>query len=219
MKKIMSGLAILCTLYTYASAADSLRSSTKELAQLCVSIQSVTPPTNGDTKKYKTISHSLKYSNKENYYWYQLKKDWAVGQECQLVIKQLPPNGFLYIFTVDGMNTPEMLGLLNLDSVHKAGRALPFTFNTLTLKYAGQERLCMWYAKNIIDGYEAMAMGIEFTHGDFTTRNRLQLGSRLLAQSNYWNLTKKEIGFIARQNEGEIPETAVLPIIIEFEIH
>ena len=219
IKHLILVMFVLTALQASAREADSLHSPIKNADKFCVAVQSVTLAADGVTRQYENIGQGLKHDKKDNSTWYLLKKKWLAGQQYRLLFKQVPTTGRLYIFSVDGINTPKIYGVLNMDSMYKAMALTPGMLDTMSLKYTGQERLCLWYTKSELPAYENLIMGIELTHGNFTARTNLQLGSSLLLPAPYWYFTKKTIGFVALNSDAAMPGTAVLPVIIEFDIH
>jgi hypothetical protein len=216
LKKLILAAFILYCKEGYALPGDTLRGIVKSTDKFYVVVQHVTLDSGGN--KYENVSPKLKYDGEAGYHWYLLKKNWLAGQKYRLLFKQAPASGVLYIFTVDAMNTPEIYGVLHLDSMRRGG-TFPDAKHTLSLNYQGKERLCIWYAKNEITEYEKVILGIEMTRGDFIVRNNGQLGNNLLRPGASWNFTRKAIGFVTRGGIDAAPNEAVLPVIIQFQIN
>lgn len=168
---------------------------------------------------YANINPKLMYDFGFQYPYYQTDgKKWKTGDQLQFNFSQLPSKGFLYIFSVDGTNTPEILPTIKLDSTTKFPLVYPEKAKALTFKVAGTERICVWYATKAIPNVDKLIMGIELTMGSFVYRNNGQLGSRLVLPSFGWHLNDKQYGFTTNPLFFQFTENNVLPLIIECDV-
>jgi hypothetical protein len=182
-------------------------------------IQQVLLDTTNTHIAYTEVHPKLMYDFGFQYPYYQTDgKKWKMGDQMQFNFSQLPSKGFLYIFSVDGTNTPEILPVINLDSTLKLPLVYPDKAKALTFKVSGTERICIWYATKPIPNVEKLIMGIELTMGSFVNRNNGQLGNKLVLPSSGWHLIDKQYGFTTNASNFQFTDNNVLPLIIECEV-
>jgi hypothetical protein len=168
---------------------------------------------------YANVNPKLVYDFGSQYPYYQTEgKKWRTGDQIQLDFSHLPSTGILYLFSVDGSNTPLILPEIKLDTSIKLPHVYPNNLKALTFKVTGTERICIWYAPKPIPNIEKLIMGIELTMGSFAYRNNGQLGRRLVLPSYGWHLNVKQFGFSTNKSLFQFAENNVLPIIIECEV-
>ena len=76
-------------------------------------IQQVQLDTTNTHIAYTEVHPKLMYDFGFQYPYYQTDgKKWKTGDQMQFNFSQLPSKGFLYVFSVDGTNTPEILPVI-----------------------------------------------------------------------------------------------------------
>jgi hypothetical protein len=212
---------ILAVVFTFRLSAQSdLSKSDVSLSDtLQFTIKQVRVDSIHSKITYTDISPKLVYDFKSQYPYYQTEgKKWKTGDQIQFYFSQLPAKGILYVFSVDGSSTPEILPEIKLDRTINFPIVYPDTLKALTFKVTGTERICIWYAPKPVPNVEKLIMGIELTIGNFVYRNNGQLGSRLVLPSYGWNFNDKQFGFATNTAAFQFAENNVLPIIIECDV-
>jgi hypothetical protein len=212
---------ILAVVFTFRLSAQSdLSKSDVSLSDtLQFTIKQVRVDTIHSKITYTNINPKLVYDFKSQYPYYQTEgKKWKTGDQVQFYFSQLPSKGILYVFSVDGSSTPEILPEIKLDRTINFPIVYPDTLKALTFKVTGTERICIWYAPKPVPNVEKLIMGIELTMGNFAHRNNGQLGNRLVLPSYGWNFNDKQFGFATNTTAFQFAENNILPIIIECDV-
>lgn len=165
----------------------------------------------------KKLNSVLQYDFVGQYPFYTTDKmDWKTNDQFTIKFNQIPDSGFVYVFTLDGRNTPRLHFMAKLDSLKKPLN-LPDTTKALTLTQLGDEYLCIWFSKNVIPQHEKLINGIEMTRGTFMERTAKQIGERLIYPAYNWNFLPKEFAIITKDTTT-FPINGILPIIVRFNV-
>jgi len=146
------------------------------------------------------------------------KWQWQVGDQIQFRFNKLPPNGYIYVFSIDGANNATILPLIKIDSSLKLPLIYPDSTKAMTFDKIGIERICLWYSKDSISNVNKKIEGIELTYGSFVFRANGQIAGKLLLPSMGWHFFDANIGFITDATLYRIPDGFILPTIIEFDL-
>lgn len=165
------------------------------------------------------IAPELVYDFTYQYPFYRLKeKAWRPGDRFQLQFTRLPSTGTIYIFSLDGNNTPTILPLIRIDSTVRLPLTYPDDLKGLTFETEGTEYISLWYASDSITHAEKLMKGIELTMGPIVKRNNRQLGKNLLLPNYGWHFDQKQFGFIIEPALHELPARFIIPIILETKV-
>ena len=166
---------------------------------------------------HKKIGAILNYDFSGQYPYYTTDKvDWKQNDQFTIKLNQLPDSGYVYVFSVDGKNTPRFHFSAKLDSL-KRPTNLPDTTKAFTLTQNGEDHFCIWLTKIPINQAQKLIQGIEMTKGTFMERSAKQLGDRLIRPDYHWNFLDKEFIAVLKDN-SKLPPNGVLPIIIKFGV-
>lgn len=165
------------------------------------------------------IEPELVYDFTYQYPFYRLKdKTWRPGDQFQLQFTRLPSKGIIYIFSLDGNNTPIIQPLIRIDNTIQLPLTYPDLLKGLTFDMEGTEYISLWYASDSIANAEKLMKGIELTMGPIVKRNNRQLGKNLLLPNYGWHFESKQFGFIIEPELHEVPQRFIVPVIIEMNV-
>ncbi len=186
---------------------------------LSFSIQEVKTDSSNKRVLFVPVKSQLVYDFKYQYPYYQVEsKKWQPGDQVRFHFMHLPSKGYIYVFSVDGENNVKTLPVININSTVKKPFNYPDSLKTLTFKVNGKERICLWYCPDSIPYVESLISGIELTMGSFVYRNNGQLGKSLLLPGFGWHLNNSSFGFVTTPKFFHLPESFILPVIIEFDV-
>ncbi len=158
------------------------------------------------------------YDEKNAYYHYAFREEakWQANQQYTFNVQTNLRSGFIYIFLVDAMNTPQFLKLLSLDTAQNSKSIdLPCSIRSHLLNRVGVEHLAIWFSNTLIEDYKTRIDGIEMTMGDFLSRNKRQLGGAFKELAGNWVFSKSHIGFYSSNNSKK---NFVIPLLVDFKI-
>lgn len=162
---------------------------------------------------------SLQYDFTWQYPYYTTGSTaWVLGEQLQLEFTRLPASGFVYIFSIDGNNTPVLLSQLRIGADNMAPLIFPGPLKGLALETEGVQYIGIWYSRDSLGNAGKLIRGMEFTTGPVVKRNNRQLGKQLLAPNYGWHFESNLFGFVTDTALQELPEKFVLPVVIEMSV-
>ncbi|GAB4411603.1 MAG: hypothetical protein OHK0039_16890 [Bacteroidia bacterium] len=150
---------------------------------------------------------------------YELERtDWHVGDLFQLVAMNTKANEYIYVFSLDPTNKPNIhwprqasLGFSNffgmnevpLNPIPNSEIVIPGEETALQLAHPGSDYLCVLFSSKRIDDFEDIVRTVQNRQGGFMERLASALGTRMIPQSDI-RFDNSSMQFSARSTRGHI---------------
>ena len=165
------------------------------------------------------VKPDLRYDFRNQYPYYRLRKQaWKLTDRYQLDFRKVPAKGWIHVFSVDGANDVRMHASISLQGRPRGAFLYPDSLKTFAFQAEGTDHLSLWYTPDSIPGLERLVRGIELTMGDFVKRNNRQIHTSLVLPAFGWQMLTDDFGFTTDPQIMKIQASAILPIVIEFEV-
>jgi hypothetical protein len=136
------------------------------------------------------VEGELRFDFQNQYPYYQSPFPQVIGDSVELILKQLPKTGYIYVYSVDPQNNP----VLHKNVPHKIKEIKPGDrFFISGINYEGSYRFCMLYTHAPMNDPQRFVEAMELTQGAFLFRQQAMYGNKLLLPQRTWKL--KEDGF------------------------
>lgn len=164
-----------------------------------------------DSSLYHSVELAYDYKNQYPYYKFFASKGDSI--DLNIVFRELPPTGFIYIYSLNVSDSPQMRAIFDIEKTALTeGKTKPFTLPLSELSY-----FSVAFANKEIADIGDRLKNMELTFGSFLFRQNSILGNDLLWPNRKWHFhTLEKLGF--EIEKGLVSGEARLVVPVTFKI-